>query len=88
MADRLIEIRGIEYDLFELDKLSNEELERGMIDTSEVMKNDWLNPNMQINYKNLICALEIEVVKNRNGFVFMEMVNDTVHHITFMGEEE
>jgi len=84
MADRLIEIRGIEYDLFELDKLSNEELERGMIDTSEVMENDWLNPNMQINYKNLICALEIEVVKNRNGFVFMDMVNDTVHHITFM----
>ena len=56
MADYKIKIRGNEYNLFELDKLSNEELERAMIDTSEVMKDDWFNPNMQINYKNLILA--------------------------------
>ena len=87
MADYKIEIRGNEYNLFELDKLSNEELERAMIDTSEVMKDDWFNPNTQINYKNLICALEIEAIKNRNGFVFMDMINDTVTHITFMEEE-
>ena len=87
MADSKIEIRGNEYNLFELDKLSNEELERAMIDTSEVMKDDWFNPNMQINYKNLICALEIEAIKNRNGFVFKDMINDTVTHITFMEEK-
>ena len=87
MTDYKIEIRGNEYNLFELDKLSNEELERAMIDTSEVMADDWFNPNMQINYKNLICALEIEAVKNRNGYVFMDMINDTVTHITFMEEK-
>ena len=87
MADYKIEIRGIEYNLFELDKLSNDELERAMIDTSEVMANDWFNPAMQMNYKNLICALEIEAVKNRNGYVFMDMINDTVTHITFMEEK-
>jgi len=87
MADYKIEIRGIEYNLFELDKLSNDELERAMIDTSEVMADDWFNPNMQINYKNLIGALEIEAVKNRNGYVFMDMINDTVTHITFMEEK-
>lgn len=84
----MIHVNGLDYDLLYINRLSNDELEEAMIDVSHALKDDWFNRENQNNYRLLALELERVILNERNGFVFVDALEDLVTHVTFMPKTE
>lgn len=84
----MITVNGLDYDLLYINRLSNDELEEAMIDISHALKDDWFNRENQNNYRLLACELERVILNERNGFIFRDLVEDLVTHVTFIPEKK
>ena len=84
----MITVNGLDYDLFYINRLNNDELEEAMIDISHALKYDWDNRENQNNYRLLSLELERVILNERNGFIFRDLVEDLVTHVTFIPEKK
>jgi len=84
----MITVNGLDYDLLYINRLNNDELEEAMIDISHALKNDWNSRENQNNYRLLSLELERVILNERNGFIFVDALEDLVTHVTFMPQTE
>lgn len=84
----MITVNGLDYDLLYINRLNDDELEEAMIDISHALKDDWFNRENQNNYRLLSLELERVILNERNGFIFVDSLEDLVTHVTFMPQKK
>jgi hypothetical protein len=68
----MITVNGLDYDLLYINRLNN----------------DGDSRENQNNYRLLSLELERVILNERNGFIFVDALEDLVTHVTFMPQTE